>query len=67
MAEQLKQIHEAGVVEKIPVMYFVGPHFLYSATSATLMGVGRDAERIVGVLARRTLARKTRVSERNIA
>ena len=60
-------IHEAGIVEKIPGMYFVGLHFLYSATSATLLGVGRDAERIVGALARRTQARKTQVSQGNIA
>ena len=40
-------IHEAGIVEKVPGLYFVGLHFLYSMTSATLIGVGRDAERIV--------------------
>jgi putative flavoprotein involved in K+ transport len=40
-------IHEAGIAEKIPGLYFVGLHFLYSMTSATLIGVGRDAERIV--------------------
>jgi hypothetical protein len=27
-------------------MYFVGLHYLYSMTSATVIGVGRDAERI---------------------
>jgi putative flavoprotein involved in K+ transport len=40
-------IHEAGIVENVPGLYFVGLHFLYSMTSATLIGVGRDAERIV--------------------
>ena len=40
-------VHEAGIVEKVPGLYFVGLHFLYSMTSATLIGVGRDAERIV--------------------
>jgi putative flavoprotein involved in K+ transport len=40
-------IHDAGIVEKSPGLYFVGLHFLYSMTSATLIGVGRDAERIV--------------------
>ena len=40
-------IHQAGIVENLPGLYFVGLHFLYSMTSATLIGVGRDAERIV--------------------
>jgi putative flavoprotein involved in K+ transport len=45
--------HDRGVVEKVPGMYFVGLHFLYSMTSATLLGVGRDAERIAGTIAAR--------------
>ncbi|HMK24325.1 MAG TPA: NAD(P)-binding domain-containing protein [Terriglobales bacterium] len=47
-------IHESGIVTEVPGMYFVGLHFLYSMTSATLTGVGRDAERIVRALAART-------------
>ena len=39
-------LHERGVVTRVPGMYFVGLHFLYSMSSATLLGVGRDAERI---------------------
>jgi putative flavoprotein involved in K+ transport len=39
-------MHERGVVPNIPGLYFVGLHFLYSMTSATLMGVGRDAARV---------------------
>jgi putative flavoprotein involved in K+ transport len=46
--------HELGIVKKIPGLYFVGLHFLYSMTSATLMGVGRDAKRIAKVIATRT-------------
>jgi putative flavoprotein involved in K+ transport len=39
--------HDSGIVREIPGMYFVGLHYLYALSSATLMGVGRDAERIV--------------------
>jgi putative flavoprotein involved in K+ transport len=46
-------VHEQGVVPNVPGLYFVGLHFLYAMSSATLIGVGRDAERIVGVLASR--------------
>ena len=43
-------IHEAGIVRIVPGLYFVGLNFLYSMTSATLMGIGRDAERIVNAI-----------------
>ena len=46
-------IHERGIVEKVPGLYFVGLHFLYSMTSATLLGVGRDAERIARAISSR--------------
>jgi putative flavoprotein involved in K+ transport len=46
-------LHENGIVTKMPGMYFVGLHFLYSMTSATLLGVGRDAERVVKFIASR--------------
>jgi putative flavoprotein involved in K+ transport len=46
-------MHELGIVERVPGMYFVGLHFLYSMTSATLMGIGRDAERIAKAIALR--------------
>jgi putative flavoprotein involved in K+ transport len=39
--------HEKGMVTQIPGMYFVGLHYLYAMSSATVVGVGRDAERIV--------------------
>lgn len=51
--ENGEPIHDCGIVEKLPGMYFVGLHFLYAMSSATLIGVGRDAKRIVGVLASR--------------
>jgi putative flavoprotein involved in K+ transport len=46
-------IHDRGIVKKVPGMYFVGLHFLYAMSSATLIGVGRDAERIVKAIASR--------------
>ena len=52
--EHGEPIHELGIVDKVPGLYFVGLHFLYSMTSATLMGVGRDAERIAKAIALRT-------------
>jgi len=40
-------MHQRGVVMNVPGMYFVGLHFLYSMSSATLIGVGRDANHVV--------------------
>ena len=40
-------IHDRGIVESAPGLYFVGLPFLYSLSSALLGGVGRDAAHIV--------------------
>ena len=48
-------VHDRGVVASVPGLYFVGLHFLYSMTSATLMGIGRDAARVVKAIARRQM------------
>jgi putative flavoprotein involved in K+ transport len=40
-------IHDRGIVESRPGLYFIGLRFLYSLSSALLGGVGRDAEHIV--------------------
>jgi putative flavoprotein involved in K+ transport len=45
--------HERGVVSSQPGLYFIGNLYLYSATSALLGGVGRDAEYTVNHLASR--------------
>jgi len=42
-----------GVVENEPGLYFVGPHFLYSMSSTMIHGIGRDAKRVVDVIAAR--------------
>jgi putative flavoprotein involved in K+ transport len=39
-------LHDRGIT-RVPGMYFVGLHFLYAMSSATLIGVGRDAEYVV--------------------
>jgi putative flavoprotein involved in K+ transport len=44
-------VHNRGIVESCPGLYFVGLPFLYSLSSALLGGVGRDAEHIVDHLA----------------
>jgi len=49
--------HERGVTQA-PGMYFVGLHFLYSMTSATLFGIGRDANRVVKALHSRARTQK---------
>jgi len=45
--------HNRGVVADIPGLYFVGLHFLYAMTSATFVGVDRDARWVVNTLAAR--------------
>jgi len=40
-------VHDRGIIESCPGLYFVGLPFLYSLSSALLGGVGRDAEFIV--------------------
>lgn len=46
-------VHDRGIVSRVPGLFFVGLHYLYSMTSATIVGVSRDAKRIVkAVLAR---------------
>lgn len=48
-----KPVHRGGVVETEPGLYFVGLHFFYSVSSAMIHGVGRDARRIVQIIASR--------------
>jgi putative flavoprotein involved in K+ transport len=54
--EDGRPIHERGVVGGVPRLYFVGLHYLYSMTSATVIGVGRDAERIAKAIEQRSRA-----------
>lgn len=45
--------HKAGVVADVPGLYFVGLHFLYAMSSASLIGVSRDARRIAEAVVQR--------------
>ena len=49
-------LHEGGVVTSEPGLYFVGLHFLYALSSTMIHGIGRDADRIAGVIAARASA-----------
>jgi len=49
-------IHNRGIVESCPGLYFMGLLFLYSLSSALVGGVGRDAENIVDHIASTRLA-----------
>jgi putative flavoprotein involved in K+ transport len=40
-------VHDRGIVESCPGLYFIGLLFLYSLSSALVGGVGRDAKHIV--------------------
>jgi putative flavoprotein involved in K+ transport len=44
--EDGEPVHERGVVDDEPGLYFVGRFFLYGLTSSLIGGVGRDAEHI---------------------
>ena len=46
-------VHSRGIVRSVPGLYFVGLQFLYSMTSATVHGVGRDADHIAKAVASR--------------
>jgi putative flavoprotein involved in K+ transport len=46
-------LHERGIVSRAPGLFFVGLHYLYSMTSATIVGVSRDAKRVVNAIAAR--------------
>jgi putative flavoprotein involved in K+ transport len=46
-------IHDSGVVDAVPGLFFVGLHFLHAMSSAMIHGVGRDAKRIAAAVAAR--------------
>ena len=55
-------VHERGIVPDEPGFYFVGLHFLFSASSTMIHGIARDAERIAEVI-RKLVAAGTVPSE----
>jgi len=46
-------VHDRGVVESEPGLYFIGMYFLYSLSSVLIGGVGRDAEHVARHIASR--------------
>jgi putative flavoprotein involved in K+ transport len=57
LGDRQEPMHEKGAVASQPCLYFVGLHFLYSATSDTVTGISRDAHRA----AKHVLSRTKRV------
>jgi len=45
-------VHRRGVIEQIPGLYFIGLPFLYTAASALIGGVGRDAAFLADLIER---------------
>ena len=39
-------MHDRGIVESEPGLYFIGMYFLYALSSVLIGGVGRDAEHV---------------------
>jgi putative flavoprotein involved in K+ transport len=56
-------LHNRGVVESCPGLYFVGLLFLYSLSSALLGGVGRDAAHVVDHIVSTRQGRKEEMHE----
>ncbi|MCI0712630.1 MAG: NAD(P)-binding domain-containing protein, partial [Chloroflexi bacterium] len=54
--DQNEPLHNRGIVESVPGLYFVGLNFLYAISSAQIHGVGRDAKRIADNIAARSTA-----------
>jgi putative flavoprotein involved in K+ transport len=53
-----RPIHDRGIVDSCPGLYFIGLLFFYSLSSALVGGVGRDAEHIVDHLVSTRLSRR---------
>lgn len=51
--EDGQPIQTRGVATGEPGLYFVGPAFLYAASSTMIQGIGRDAARVADVIGRR--------------
>ena len=51
--EEADPVHDRGVVESEPGLYFVGLYFLYALSSVLIGGVGRDAEHVARHIASR--------------
>jgi len=59
-------IHNRGIIESSPGLYFIGLPFLYSLSSPLVGGVGRDAKHIVDHLASTRSGRQGEVSGQTV-
>ncbi len=59
-------VHDRGVVEAVPGLYFIGLLFLYSLSSALLGGVGRDAVYIANHIAATSAQAPTEENDRAV-
>ena len=55
--EDGRPVNSRGVVTRVPGIYFVGLNFLYAMSSATITGVGRDAEHVADAIELQTRVR----------
>jgi putative flavoprotein involved in K+ transport len=60
-------IHDRGIVDACPGLYFIGLLFLYSLSSALVGGAGRDAEHIVDHIVSRLSRREDVVARATTA
>jgi putative flavoprotein involved in K+ transport len=51
--EDGRVVHDRGVVDAVPGLFFVGQKYLYAPSSSTLLGVDRDARYVVDRVAQR--------------
>ena len=51
--EDRDPVHDRGVVESEPGLYFIGTYFLYALSSVLIGGVGRDAKHVARHIASR--------------
>jgi putative flavoprotein involved in K+ transport len=58
--ERGEPVHRSGAVESAPGLFFVGLHFLHALSSVMVHGVGRDADRIAGLVAKRAASTAAR-------
>ncbi len=64
---QGRPLHERGVIHREPGFYFVGLHFLYAMSSATLIGIDRDAAYVADAIKKRHLRRSPESASRFLA
>ena len=62
LGDRQEPVHERGIVAQEPGLYFIGLEFLFSVSSATVTGVGRDARRVAKQIEARAAHRRQSAS-----